>query len=58
MTNANETNTWAVESEPEPKQLWMTAAGADAKNVYMVEPKAGSEIWVPVTQPTFVGQAS
>jgi len=29
----------------EPKQLWMVATGAEAKNFYMVEP----EIWVPVT---------
>jgi len=42
-----------VESEPEPNQLWMNAAGPEAKT-YKVEP----EIWVPVTQSKFVGQAS
>jgi len=45
MAKPNEIDTWAVELEPEPKQLWMVAAGADAKNFYMVEP----EIFVPVT---------
>jgi len=47
-----------VESEPEPKQPWMIAAGAEAKNFFMVEPKAEPEIWVPVPQSKFVGQAS
>ena len=29
----------------------------EAKNFYIVEPKAEPEIWVPVTQSKFVGQA-
>ena len=33
--------------------IWMIAAGA---NFYMVEPQ--NEIWVPVTKPRFLGQAS
>jgi len=28
MKKPNETDRWAVESEPEPKQLWMLAAGS------------------------------
>jgi len=54
----NETDIWAVESEPVPKQLWIIASGAKAKNFYMVERKVEHEIWTPVTQPKFVGQAS
>ena len=41
----NESDKWATELDPEPKQLWMGAAGAEAKSFYMVKP----EIWVPVT---------
>jgi len=36
---------WAVEFQPEPKQLRLVAAGAEAKSFYLVKP----EIWVPVT---------
>jgi len=38
----------------EPKQFWM--AGAGAKNFQMVEPEP--EIWVPIPQRYFVGQAT
>jgi len=41
---------------PEPKQFWLIAAGAEVKNFYMVKPEP--EIWVTVTQPKFVWQAS
>jgi len=45
MAKSNEIDKWAVELEPKPKQLWMVAAGAEAKSFYMVKP----EIRVPVT---------
>jgi len=45
MAKPNEVDKWAAELEPEPKQLWMVAAGAEAKSFYMMKP----EIWVPVT---------
>jgi len=45
MANPNEIDKWAVELEPEPKQLWMVVAGAEAKSFYMVKP----EIWFRVT---------
>jgi len=51
MAKPNEIEKWAVELEPEPKQLWMVAAGAEAKTFYMVEP----EIWVPVTLHCLLG---
>jgi len=57
MSKQNETDSWAVESESEPKQLWMIAAGAKAQNLHS-EPKAEPEVWVPITQSKFVGQAS
>jgi len=44
----------AVEVEPEQEQFWM--AGAGAKNFQMVEPEP--EIWVPIPQRYFVGQAT
>jgi len=49
MAKPNETARWAVELEPQPKQFWMIAAGAEAKNCQMVNPEP--EIGVPVTQP-------
>jgi len=58
MANPNETDRWAVGSEPESKQLWMTAVGAEAKNFRMVDTKPEPEIWDLVTQPKFVKQAS
>jgi len=45
MAKPNEIDKWAVELEPEPKQLWMVAAGTEVKSFYMVKP----EICVPVT---------
>ena len=45
MAKPNEIDNCAGELEPEPKQLWMVAAGAEAKSFYMMKP----EIWVPVT---------
>jgi len=56
--NPCETVTWAVESEPELRQFWIIAAEAEAKNIYIVQANAEPEIWVPVTQTKFVGQAS
>jgi len=44
--------------EPEPKQFWMIAAGAEEKSFYMMEPKADPETQVPVTKTKFVRQAS
>jgi len=38
MAKSNEIDKWAVELEPEPKRLWMVAAGAKAKRFYMVKP--------------------
>ena len=44
--------------EPEPKQFWTIAAGAEEKSFYMMEPKADPETQVPVTKTKFVRQAS
>jgi len=35
----------------------MVGAGAGVKNFWVVEPKQEPEIWVPVAQSLFVGQA-
>jgi len=37
VAKPNEIDKWSVELEPEPKQLWMVAAGAEAKSFYMVK---------------------
>jgi len=54
MAKPNEIDKWAVELEPEPKQLWMVATGAEGKRFYMVKP----EMWVPVILYCPWGQAS
>jgi len=50
--NATRVCSRAVESEL--KQFWMLGAGA--KNFWMV--RSEPEIWIPVPQPYFVGQAN
>ena len=56
--NACETVKWAVETEPELRQFWIIAAEAESKHICIVGANAELEIWVPVAQTKFVGQAS
>jgi len=35
MEKPNEIDKWAVELEPEPKQLWMVATGVEAKSFHI-----------------------
>jgi len=53
MSKLIETDTWAVESKPEPKQFFDDCSWSLTRHFCMVDPEP--EFWIPFIQPRFVG---